>query len=561
MSVSIYVWGTTPANPSSLDLGSWVQYVPFSTGPNGQSSLIRVTETVPGTGSAHLELWDLTNQISFAELAPLWIVDDASGNNIFTGIVQKVKASIIATYRYWTVDAVDLNWLTDTTLVGVPDGSNWEVTSTSSGPVATNVDPAATATNPWTLLPAYWQYGIAVDVTTYVDRTISVPGSIEPTFDRVTLRNAIDQLAGGAGPLVTWWLDQGSGHDFTGTVNLHWTTFASVTNVAVIGAGTIIDGWGWLNGGPLTMLFPYGQPNAIPAGGVYTAPYALTDTNPDHLTSWDYENFSLEVDYTGYRFSLYVRGATDYTTTVTEVSPGPPPVYGIGAVETGGTGWVGVSGDGGSSWLSDFYDAPNATDHAARNAYGSRALRAMQVPIVRGTADVIGSFTGLWHAGQSLSVTSTPLGIANADFFIMSTTTTFMSGTDLRRVALQWGTAAKLNMALRAQAKKAAQTAPQKGATSQLPTTSAPSVTAGQTAVISTQLVNSAGQPWPIPGKVVNWSCIVYDSTGTDVTATTTFTLTPTSSTTDASGKASTTLTTDPAVTGVSYVVTATTPA
>ena len=86
-------------SPSSLDTGDWAQYIPFSTSPDGTSSLISISEVVPGTSTAHLELYDLTNQFTFAFYAPIWIVDDASGENLFTGFVQKSKMTVVATYR------------------------------------------------------------------------------------------------------------------------------------------------------------------------------------------------------------------------------------------------------------------------------------------------------------------------------------------------------------------------------------------------------------------------------------------------------------------------------
>ena len=86
----------------------------------------------------------------------------------------------------------------------------------------------------------------------------------------------------------------------------------------------------------------------------------------------------------------------------------------------------------------------------------------------------------------------------------------------------------------------------------------------GNSTVVSTQLVNNAGQPWAIAGKTVDWICQVLQDDGTDVTATWVADvadgLNPTSSTTDASGHASTVLTTDPALTGVRYLVSPSTP-
>jgi len=546
--VTIYCWATTPLNPTSIGpppLGNVMNsVVPFSDGPDGQQSKITIHTIIPGTGTMHMEVWDLTNQVSFGPNVPIAVVDNNTGLCLFQGLVQKVKYTPQAVYRLITVDAVDLNYICDTTLVGVPDGTVWESTVTSTGTVYTNVDPNADKSSPKTLFPAYWGYFIDIDTDTYVmtGPGYEYPGSFgPPKWDRITLRNAMDNLAGMCGPEVTWWLDQGT----PGHANLHWTSFGSVTNISLIGV-VGLPGVQSGTGGGLTMLMPIGFAGYTPTMGQFAAPYAITDQEPDYVTSWDYENFSVELDYSGFRVSLYVRGGTDYTTT----NGGPPYV-------TGGTGWVGLGGpnggDGGSSYLADFYDQPNAVDHGSRNALGTAALELMQEPIVRGTADCIGP--GLvFTAGQVLTVTNTPLGINGAQFFIMGCTTSFLSGDDVRRCALEWGTAAKLNTAQRAGAGKNV-IAPPAGATGLSPSAGDATLAAGNSTVVSTQLTNSDGTPWAIAGKTVTWSCQVLTDAGADVTATTTFTLVPTSSTTDASGRASTVLTTDPAVTGVRYLV------
>lgn len=545
--ITIYLTATTPAFPSTMASRDVTNIVPFSDGPDGKQSKITIDTVVSGTGTMDMEIWDLTNQVTFAYLAPIRVVDNNTGKNLFQGYVQKYKAIVVATYRIWVVHCVDLNAIPDTTAVGVPNGAQWVITDGAQGPVGTNIDPNATSHTPADLFSAYWQYAVAIDTTTYVEPAL-IPPSVPNPFDRVSLRKAMDDLAALGGPFATWWIDQDA--------KLHLTNFATVTSIDVLG-GTAVTGV--VPGGPLTLLMPVGYPDVIPGGGQYVAPYVLTDDDPDFTTTWNYENFSMEVDFSGFRFSLYLRGATDYTGTIITVLPGPPPVYAMNDIQTGGTGWVGTSGDGGPSWLSDFLDAPNANTHATRNAIGQAALRFMQVPLVRGEADVLGA--GLaFMAGQLLTITNHVLNLSLAQFFIMRSRITFHSGTDQRRCALQWGTAAKMNMALRAQAQKTATPPPPKGATINSPAAGASSVSAGASVVVGTQLMNSQGQPWAIAGKTVNWSCQVVDDTGLDVTGTTTFTLNPTSSTTDASGKASTTLTTDATKTGVNYLVTATTP-
>jgi hypothetical protein len=76
------------------------------------------------------------------------------------------------------------------------------------------------------------------------------------------------------------------------------------------------------------------------------------------------------------------------------------------------------------------------------------------------------------------------------------------------------------------------------------------------TQTITGQLINRAGLPWPIAGKIVDWQLMVLDTAGTVCDE---GVLEPQTSITDASGKARTKLTTG-ARKGLSYFVFATVP-
>jgi hypothetical protein len=82
---------------------------------------------------------------------------------------------------------------------------------------------------------------------------------------------------------------------------------------------------------------------------------------------------------------------------------------------------------------------------------------------------------------------------------------------------------------------------------------------AGGTVNVTAQLVNDSDEGWPIAGKPVDWSVVVTDSVGNDVTATTTYAIDPETSMTDAKGQASTRLTVA-STTGLTYVVIASSP-
>ena len=297
--------------------------VPFSDAPNGSNSWITVSEIVPGMATAAMKIYDLTNSVTVNRLDPIVVSDLTNGKNVFQGYVQKRKLTNIATYRIWDLSCVDLNAVCDTTLVGTPDGSNW--TPDASG-TYTCTDPNAyvyggsDAANVQRLFAAYWHYPVPVNTTTYVETTnpsIGFPDGI--TWDRRTLKEALDDVAALAGPFVVWWIDADA--------YLHWT--AKPQAGAPSGGTNYHGGTGpyTYTSGNLLMLFPMVS-YTINGGGaqpaVPPAPYNISD-NPDGVTSISYENFSVEYDDSGGAISLYSNGATGYT-----YAPNPPnPPQGI----------------------------------------------------------------------------------------------------------------------------------------------------------------------------------------------------------------------------------------
>src|ERR1019366_2047441 len=145
MAIQIQAIASIAADPFSFrDI---TQYVPFSTAPNGTSSLISIKVTVAGQGTAHLEIFDPTNSIiiqvpdASTPPGPLTIYDDVAGHARFQGYVQKIGYKVVATYRWIIIDAVDLNSVPTTTLVGVPNGEVW--TGPDSAGQWLNIDPNA----------------------------------------------------------------------------------------------------------------------------------------------------------------------------------------------------------------------------------------------------------------------------------------------------------------------------------------------------------------------------------------------------------------------------------
>lgn len=296
--------------------------IPFSNGPNGQSSWVTITETVPGTATATMRIYDLTNSVNVPRLASIVVYDKTNSRNVFQGIVQRRKFTVQATYRIIELSCVDLNTVLDTTLVGTPTGSTWVPDSTGSS--YTCIDPSAyvnggsDAANVQRLFSTYWQGPVAVDTSTYVTVTngsIGYPDGI--TWNQTTLKQALDDVAALAGPYVTWWIDADA--------KLHWTAKPQT--------GAPSGGTNWSGGtgtytyttGNLLMLFPQTS-YTINGGGaqppVPPAPYNLSD-EPDGVTSISYENFSVEYDDSGAADSLYANGATGFTYTPPATAPVP----------------------------------------------------------------------------------------------------------------------------------------------------------------------------------------------------------------------------------------------
>lgn len=286
--------------------------IPFSDSPKGEQSWITVTETVPGSATAKMKIYDLTNSIVINRFDPIIVFDTTNTKNIFQGYVQKRQIDVVATYRIWTLDCVDLNSVTDTTLVGVPNGTSWQL---SAGGQWTPLDPNAVVNGgsdvsaAQNLISAYWVYPVSLDTTTYMTVTnpaIATPDGI--SWNRVTLRQALNDVATAAGPFTVWWIDADA--------KLHWT------NKPQTGAPS-----GPLGTQPtLPTLFPQG-----PNPPLVQAPYGISDA-PDFVTTIPYENFTYILDDSGGAFALYANGATDYTRTVTGMTPD-----GITSLSTGST--------------------------------------------------------------------------------------------------------------------------------------------------------------------------------------------------------------------------------
>jgi hypothetical protein len=533
--ISIYMWVVVGDSLSFTDV---IPYAPFSDSPDGTKSWITINESMAGIATCDLQMWDLNLAFMPTIFSEIKIVDNVAGHNLFWGLVQTITAEPIATYRIWKIHAVDWNWVLPVTLVGVPDGGLFEGDGTENGIVM--VDPGAQvyggsdAANVAHLFANYWQCGIVIpNTSTFVETINTQIGYPDPIYwDRIDMRQGLNDICSLSGPYTQSWIDM------DGCV--HLTAFGPVPPPTNVASPTHQ---------PLPSMFPAFTPNA------YVASSGLTDGPADHVTTFNYENFSVEQDASGWAFSVYVRGATDYTWTPLEIPTGSGNWVPTKIV-IGGTGWVGLSGDGGSSWASRYVDAPAVTTHAQRNAAGMAAVQNMIEPLIKGSCDVTAPGIA-YHAGQMISVENYPTGV-NGSYPIQQVTTSLVGGNDLRRCSLQWGSAQFGNLGLRASQTRA--TVPSKGAMQFVVTADAYAAHTAQTVALTAQLVNSNNDPWAIQNIATSWHVMVVDDSDADVTGTTTFTLTPLALVTNAAGQVQATLLLDASATGVQYQVTVTSP-
>ena len=530
--ISIWMWVVIGETYAFTDV---TDYIPFSDAPDGQNSWITISESIGGIATCELQLWDQNNAITltYYQPRPIKIVDNVTGKNLFWGLVQTITAEPIATYRIWKIHAVDWNWLLPLALVGTP----YTFTGGYAPTDIAYIDPRASISGGSdsgalvNLFNYYWNSpDMTPDTSTYVE-TINANIAQYPnivTWDRIDMRQALNDICALSGPYTETWIDMDG--------KVHLTAFGPAPGPQNATAE------------PLTLMFPNYVPNA------YLAPFELIESGPDYTTTLNYENFTVEWDLSGYAEAVYVRGGTDTSWTPVEYDFVVPPIYLPGDIDYGGSGYTGGGGITGS-WASRYLDAPAAITGAQRDAAIGKAIVSMDNPLVRGTADVVGESIA-FHGGQMLTITNTPTGLGTVTYPVQQVTTSLLSGTDIRRCALQWGTAQFGSLGLRTS--KARQPTPTKGAVQFLVTADAYSAHTGQVINLTAQMVNAAGIAWAIAGVETVWTVKVVDDAGNDVTDSTSFTLTPGNTATNGSGQVAAGLVLDSTATGVQYQVTCT---
>lgn len=218
-----------------------------------------------------------------------------------------------------------------------------------------------------------------------------------------------------------------------------------------------------------------------------------------------------------------------------------------------------IVGVGGSGWTNEveqdpdkrqvYLESPISSTAAERNAIGGQAEYRGLYPTLRGSFLVRG-FHG-WRVGQLVRVTDArlPTALNGLQFVIQEISASAIAGTDIFEYKIGFGDGPE--------SRYTAEKDP--GDVSWPPPFIQIDISVfdlspgpNSTQTITGQLINGSGEPWALPGKVVNWSFECYNNLG--VLQTGEGSIAPTVSITDKHGKARTRLTTGPDTSMVYYV-------
>lgn len=216
-------------------------------------------------------------------------------------------------------------------------------------------------------------------------------------------------------------------------------------------------------------------------------------------------------------------------------SPGPTPEPQIGI---GGSGWVGeVTQD--LNKRQAYLDASISVTRGLRDSLGGQTLYRGQFPTLRGAAEITG-YDG-WRVGKLVKLTDVrlPANLNEKYYVIQRVQTQLHKETLLRKYTIDFGDGPTSRYSF--QASKGSDVSFPHPANAIFIDAFDLSPGPDESQVVTGQLVNGAGEPWAIPGKVVEWSVECYNAAG--VLQPGVGELDPTVSITDRSGKARTTLT------------------
>jgi len=215
-------------------------------------------------------------------------------------------------------------------------------------------------------------------------------------------------------------------------------------------------------------------------------------------------------------------------------------------VGTGGSGWTNEV-DQDPNLRQSYLDAPVSTDQARRDSLGGQALYRGATPTLRGSCkvsggtDPTGNYLGpdQWRAGQLVQITDSrlPANMSGTFYVIQGVTTTLIPETDVREYVLDFGDGATSRYSAQPTGGDASWPPPAIQIDIAVHDLSPGPLS---TQIVTGQLINAAGEPWEIKGKVVTWTLECYNSSG--VLQPGVGSLTPGVSPTDKHGKARTKL-------------------
>lgn len=212
-------------------------------------------------------------------------------------------------------------------------------------------------------------------------------------------------------------------------------------------------------------------------------------------------------------------------------------------IGTGGSGWVNETPQDRNKRQA-YLDAPISTTKALRDSFGGQAIYRGKFPTLRGSV-VTGHKPDRtpadgWRVGQLMKLTDARLPSRyNGKYFIIQRVRTkLLAFQAFREYTLDFGDGPASRYSYRSSKPFDAGWPPPANQINVTAYDLSPGPNSTQT--ITAQLVNGAGEPWNIPGKVVEWSLECYTNTGVLIAS---GSLSPKVSITDAHGTAYTKLT------------------
>jgi hypothetical protein len=298
----------------------------------------------------------------------------------------------------------------------------------------------------------------------------------------------------------------------------------------------------------------------VDATGYISVTYSLVGPSGPYKVEWCYIPWN-ETRHKGGHFWRLLEGpdAGKYVDNDTNILSG----YGEILVEATTPGLPGDPqiGIGGSGWVGEivqdpnkrqaYLEAPISIDRNLRDSLGGQVIYRSAQPTLRGGV-FLREVDG-WRVGQLVKITDVrlPASLNEMYFLIQRVRATLIPNNDIREYDLDWGDGPTSRYSYQPMPGSGDLSWPSPATQIEIDARDlAPGPNATQ--IITGQLINAAGEPWRIEGKVVEWTLEVRNNLGQIITGQ--GSLAPSVSITDSSGKARTVLTTGATTNLVYYV-------